>query len=264
MLDKIKNAINSLLRIQRGTGNQFATHDARGTLIETKTFLRKYVRLIVGLFIAVVCVSYAFVRLVETLMVEIVLPLINNLTKKGGALEIKYENLIAYVMMFVVVIFIAWVLIRKLSGSIEVPQEERARRCPMCGEQILEMAIRCKHCGSTVGRERTQTYHSSSRDSSFSSRDNSHPRHDRYPGSRGNRPSSPSGDRDDSSRSSVQGSSQRSSSDSIHRRRSSSYHARRKDGRYHSRYDQQRSYQPRNDQPREETKNDQQASTSAQ
>jgi large-conductance mechanosensitive channel len=255
MLDKIKNAINSLLRIQRGTGNQFATHNARETLIETKSFLRKYIRLIVGLFIAIVCVSYAFVRLVEKLMVEIVMPLIDSLTKKGSALDIKYESLIAYTMMFVVVTFFAWLLIRKLTGSIEVPQEERAKRCPMCGEQILEMAIRCKHCGSTVGRERTQMYGPSSREGG--------PRHrnERYMGSRGPSSSAPPSDRGGPPRDSSQGPPQRSSSESMHRRRSSPYHARRKDGRYRSRYDQGRGNQQRNDQPRGESRSDQPTSS---
>lgn len=263
MLDKIKNTINSLLRIHRGTGNQYATHDARETLIETKIFLRKYVKLIVGLFIAVVCVSYASVRLIEGLIGKAVMPFFGNLKIEIAGRLIDFAPIITFVLIFVAVYIIAWALIRKLTGSIEVPQEERAKRCPMCGEQILEIAIRCKHCGSTVGRERTHVYQSPSRESTGQSRDASRQRNDRYPGSRG-RPSGPPTDRDDISRDSSQGSSHRGSSDSIHRRRSSQYHARRKDGRYHSRYDQQRNYQQRNDQPREDSRAEQPPSSQSQ
>lgn len=241
MLDKIKKTINSLLRIQRGTGNQFATHNARETLIETKSFLRKYVRLIVGLFIAVVCVSFAFVKLVEKLIVEIVLPLLARIGGETGGARIEYETTIAYVLTLMVVSIVSWLLVRKLTGGIEVPPEERARRCPMCGEQILEMAIRCKHCGSTVGRERNQSYQTSNREAS---RDSFRRKEVRNPNTKIRPPIRFGRDRDQS-RATSNNEGSRNPNENRARRKSSSYHVRTKDGRYHSRYNEQRNYSQR-------------------
>ena len=39
-----------------------------------------------------------------------------------------------------------------LAKSRDGGREERA--CPVCGEQILAIAVKCKHCGSMIGQPR--------------------------------------------------------------------------------------------------------------
>ena len=242
MFNKIRDSINKLLRIQRGTGNQYFTHDTKETLFETKAFFNKYVRLITGLLIAIACVSYAFVRLVQILIETFLNPFLVNLKSTIGDRIFNFASLITYLLMFIIVYAFAWMVVRKLTSSIEVPQEERAKRCPMCGEQILEIAIKCKHCGSTVGRERTQSYQSGHREN--------YPKRDvRNSNTRIRPPIQQS--RREQPRGGPHGGEQGGSHE-YSRRRPSPYHARTKDGRYHSRYDQPRNYQQRNEHPQRE------------
>lgn len=242
MFDKIRNSINKLLRIQRGTGNQYFTHENKGTLIETKAFLNKYVRLITGLLVVIAAVSYAFVQLAYSLIEAIIKPFSNSLQVAVGDKHINFANLIAYLIMFLIVYFISKMFVRKLTSGIEVPQEDRSRRCPMCGEQILEIAIKCKHCGSTVGRERTHTSGSSNRDSM---RESLQKRELRNANTRIRPPIQ------HSNKEQLRGGSQYQGQNSSHehnRRRPPSYHpVRTKDGRYRPRYEQLKNNQQRNE-----------------
>ena len=266
MFVRLKNAIYGVLRIHRGEGNQFFTHDGKQKLIETKIFFRKYVRLLSGLFVSAVSVSLAFILLMYGLIMYVVMPfiedrLISLTVLLSDTAKIQFGQLIGFAMIFAVVSILSLVFIRKLSGTAELPQEERSRRCPMCGEQILEIAIKCKHCGSTVGRDRTQTYKPSTR-SSYESRpeparqpavsnqdrrpSTSQDRRpstsqDRRPNTSQDRRPNASPDRRPSGPPSS-GSSSGVSEDSPSRRRSSTpYRGRRKGGRYSSGRDDQRS-----------------------
>ena len=273
MLNKIRDTIHSVLRIHKGEGNQFFTHDGKQKLIETKTFFRKYTRLLTGLFVAIVCVALALLLLVRVLMIDIIMPLIESKVLPVNILNIELSEgytlqlgqFIGYLLMFVVVYIIALIVVRRLGGGVEIPQEERIKRCPMCGEQILDLAIKCKHCGSTVGRERIQSHQPPTRSYSgpVGDRDRGTPsrqRSDRYQPapSRRNHGSSQQDTRKDtvpSSRSSSrqsqgpssrssgpsQGPSSRSSSGPSQgpssRGRSTSYRSKSKEGRYRSKYD---------------------------
>lgn len=258
MFNKIRNSINKLLRIQRGTGNQYFTHESKGTLIETKAFLNKYIRLTTGLLVAVAAVSYAFVKLAYSVIEVIIGPFSNSLRITILDKQINFANLITYLAMFLVVYLISKMFVRKLTSGIDVPQEDRSRRCPMCGEQILEIAIKCKHCGSTVGRERIHSSGAPDRDSNKSSFQKRELRNSitiiRPPIQHKDRKQF----RGDSR------SREQNSSHENNRRRSPSYHPiRTKDGRYHSRYEQSKNNQPRSE-GRQREENVKQANTTNQ
>ncbi len=255
MLNKIKDTIHSVLRIQKGEGNQFLTHDGKQKLIETRVFFRKYTRLLTGLFVSAVSVSLASLLIIYGVVMYVIMPLIEGKLLGRTSLDIAISEkatlqlgpVIGYLLIFLIAYLLTWIVIRNLSGAVEVPQEERTRRCPMCGEQILEIAIKCKHCASTVGRERTQQYQPLRQASSRPDRDRGAPtgqRSDQYsvpPPRRG--PDSSSERREDASRS-PRSSAGRPSSPSS-RRRTSTYTNRRKDGRYHSKRDDRGDDRPR-------------------
>jgi large-conductance mechanosensitive channel len=262
MLSKVKGAIHSVLRIQKGEGNQFLTHDGKQRLIETKVFFRKYTRLLAGLFVSAVSVSLASLLIVYGVVMYVVMPLIEGKLLGHTSLDVtisekatlQFGPVIGYFMIFLIAYLMAWLIIRNLTGAVETPQEERRRRCPMCGEQILEMAIKCKHCGSTVGRERAQTYQPPRQTSSRPARERSEPsrqRPDKYSAPPPRRNQDTPSERREDTFSSSRSSSGRSSSPSS-RRRTSAYTGRRKGGRYHSRRDDRSDSRSRNHQSRDD------------
>jgi large-conductance mechanosensitive channel len=261
MLEKIRDTLNSVLKFRKGEGSQFFTDDGKQKLVETKIFFRKYTRLLAGLFIAAVGVAIAFFVLVQHLVTDLIMPLILGLVPEGAQTvtvngqDIQWGAFVAHAVVFIIVFAAAFGTIRRLVGSTETPKEERTMRCPMCGEQILGLAIKCKHCGSTVGREHTHSYRSdysapresydrqrsgserqrsgSDRQRSGSDRQRSgSDRQSRRPvGTGAGRSSSGGSDRQSSE--SGRGDTRSSSERSSHRRRSSVY--RRRTGRYNSR-----------------------------
>jgi len=270
MFGTLRDAIYGALRIHKGEGNQFFTHDGKQKLIETKIFFRKYVRLLSGLFVSAVSVSLAFILLIYGLIMYVVMPLIEDrlislTVPLSDTAQLQFGQLIGFVLIFAIVSILSLAFIRRLGGAAELPQEERSRRCPMCGEQILEIAIRCKHCGSTVGRERTQSSRSSYESRPVRSEPTKQPvvskqgrrpggsrtgrsnasqdrRHNasqdrRHNASQDRRPST-SQDRRPSGPPSS-GSSSGGSEDSPSRKRSTPYRGRRKGGRYSSGRDDQ-------------------------
>ena len=259
MFGKTKDSINGVLRARKDSGTQFLTKEGKEKLIETKLLFRQYLRLFVGLFLALVVVALAFVRLLERLLTGVILPLIAhavsaenlNITLEGTESPVRLGAFIGYVLIFAATCLLSWMLVGRIAGRVEVPAEEKSRRCPMCGERILEIAMKCKHCGSTVGRERTFSHRPVSRTSADSPAPSRRRPDSREGYSSGRRPERAPEQRTSERRPETRterrpepapppqstGDDSRGASS----RRRSSYSSRRKPGRYHSGRDQPRS-----------------------
>lgn len=112
-----------------------------------------------------VIIGGAFTAIVNSLVSDIIQPLISGLTGgeeeiglvvKIGAAELDFGAFISAVINFLIVAFIVFLMVKsvnKLRDTVH-HEEEKAEAaspvCPHCLEEVKEGATRCPHCGGEI------------------------------------------------------------------------------------------------------------------
>lgn len=113
-----------------------------------------------------VIVGGAFTSIVNSLVDDIINPLINVITGGNGTdfgalnvMGVNFGNFIGAVINFLIVAFIVFTIVKSLNKLNEAEakllhkekEEEKPKPvCPHCLEEVKEGATRCPHCGGEI------------------------------------------------------------------------------------------------------------------
>lgn len=116
-----------------------------------------------------VIIGGAFTAIVNSLVGDIIQPLISGLTGGGeeiglvvnvGAAQLNFGAFISAIINFIIIALIIFCLVKsmnklaeeakKLAGEQEEAEEAATPICPHCLEEVKAGATRCPHCGGEI------------------------------------------------------------------------------------------------------------------
>ncbi len=168
--EKIKSLLDSVLKAKEELveGSEVFLETGKRKLFEFRIFLKRYLKYIIFILVSVIVIAIAFHILVTGFIEHIIMPLIGLSTKSGNWQDIKIHigktalgigELLRAIIYFAIVIIVVTIILRRIVKKPEAPVE-KTKRCPMCGEIILEVARKCKHCGTVFEKRRDYAYQS--------------------------------------------------------------------------------------------------------
>ena len=168
--EKIKSLLDSILKAKEELveGSEVFLESGKRKLFEFKIFLKKYLKYIILVLVSVIVIAIAFDILITGFVDQIIMPLIGLSTRTGNWQDIKIHigktalgigELLRAIIYFAIVIIVVLIILRRIVKKPEAPVE-KTKRCPMCGEIILEVARKCKHCGTVFEKRSGFTYQS--------------------------------------------------------------------------------------------------------
>ena len=116
-----------------------------------------------------VIIGGAFTAIVNSLVGDIIQPLISGLTGGGtevglvvsvGAAQLNFGAFISSIINFIIIAFIIFCLVKsmnklaeeakRIAGRQEQAEQSAAPVCPHCLEEVKAGATRCPHCGGEI------------------------------------------------------------------------------------------------------------------
>ena len=103
-----------------------------------------------------VIIGGAFTAIVNSLVGDIIQPLISGLTGGGeqiglvinvGAAQLDFGAFISAVINFIIIAFIIFCLVKSMN---KLSEEAKKPICPHCLEEVKAGATRCPHCGGEI------------------------------------------------------------------------------------------------------------------
>jgi len=161
MAERLRSAIETLFNV-RDEANSLAAsaEDRRRRRNEFVESLRSYGMPILVLMVAAALIAVATHFLVWSFVGHIVMPLVYAGVPGLAAIQVSGSSLllgqfITYVLYAAAMVALAVVGVRAVLAPPRGFVRERTKTCPACGMTVLDVATRCRFCGSPLGGRRS-------------------------------------------------------------------------------------------------------------
>jgi len=157
MKGKIRNVLSlagrTLRRITRSSKEFLG-----GELDKLKKFSKVLAREVVALFIMAIVAGIALSSLIKSFVFDILMPFVGLVSPRGdwrnlqirvGETRFNIGNFLAHLLFFLVVVFVALLLVRLMPKRPALTLRGFLKNCPSCGEIIPHDATTCDNCGAT-------------------------------------------------------------------------------------------------------------------
>ena len=163
MAERLRSAIETLFNV-RDEANALAAsaEDRRRRRNEFVESLRSYGVPILLLMVAAALIAVATHFLVWSFVAHIVMPLVYAGVPGLVAIEVGGSSLllgqfIAYLLYAAAMVALAVLGVRAVLARPRGFVRERTKTCPACGMTVLDVATRCRFCGSALSGRRSHT-----------------------------------------------------------------------------------------------------------
>lgn len=163
MAERLRSAIETLFNV-RDEANALAAsaEDRRRRRNEFVESLRSYGMPILFLLVAAALIAVATHFLVWSFVAHIVMPLVYAGVPGLVAIEVGGSSLllgqfIVYVLYAAAMVALAVFGVRAVLARPQGFVRERTKTCPACGMTVLDVATRCRFCGSALSGRRSHT-----------------------------------------------------------------------------------------------------------
>jgi len=161
MAERLRSAIEALFNVREHANALAASaEDRRRRRHEFVGALRSYGVPVLFLLAAAGLIAAAAHFLVRSLVTDIVMPLIYAGVPGLQAVTVGQSSLlvgqfIAYVLYAACMIGLAVLAIRAMLAKPQGYVQERTKTCPACGMTVLQVATKCRFCGTSLQGRRS-------------------------------------------------------------------------------------------------------------